>query len=74
MQSPFEQQREIIQSGRTSTGVSTSSLTRSLNMSMIKRGSGLSTASETEEKRETMKGDGVLRRMSLYKVPEKGRG
>ena len=41
---------------------------------MIKRGSASSAGPESGEKRETMKGDGVLRRMSLFKGPEKGRG
>ena len=74
MQSPSEQQRAMIQSGRASAAAPAPSLTRSLNMSMLKRGSASSAGPESGEKRETMKGDGVLRRMSLFKVPEKGRG
>ena len=74
MQSPSEQQRARIQSGRASAAAPAPSLTRALNMSMIKRGSASSAGPESGEKRETMKGDGVLRRMSLFMVPEKGRG
>ena len=74
MQSPFEQQKALIQSGKASVPSPAPSLTCSLNMSMIKRGSASAKeAPEAGEKRETMKSDGVLRRMSLFKVPEKGR-
>lgn len=73
MTSQYEMQQSILKSG--SAAAPAPSLTRSLHVSTLKRGSGPSPHDSLErpEKKEVMKSDGVVRRMSLFKAPEKTR-
>ena len=74
MTSQYEKQQSLIKSG-AAVAASTPSLVRSLHVSTLKRNSGPSPHDSLErpEKKEVMKSDGVVRRMSLFKAPEKTR-
>lgn len=74
MTSQYEKQQSILKSG-SAAAASAPLLTRSLHVSALKRGSGPSPHDSLErpEKKEVMKSDGVVRRMSLFKAPEKTR-